>query len=195
MRTVRTKVYKFEELSQEAKQVAIENYRNSGVLDDVCYWAVDDCALFEPKQEELDRIGFKGTDFIIANNRKDIYFSTDRNWFLDCVKAMEVKHCDYFYKWLNITDEFLLQKVSFLIFTPNGRNADTTIEFNCDIDFDDFTTEEEKVLENAKIKFDNHIQDVLRRIERDVNYRYSDEDIEENILANEYEFLSNGKQF
>jgi hypothetical protein len=195
MRTVRTKVYSFEELSNEAKQVDIENYRNSGVLDDVCYWAVDDCTLFEPKQEELDRIGFKDTDFIITNNRKDIYFNADRNWFLDCAKAMEVKHCDYFYKWLNITDEFLLQKVSFLIFTPNGRNSDTTIEFICDEDFDILTNDEEKVLENAKIKFDNHIRDVLKRIETAIDYRYSDEAIEEDILANEYEFLSNGQQF
>ena len=29
MRTIRTKVYNFEELSQEAKQVAIERYRNN----------------------------------------------------------------------------------------------------------------------------------------------------------------------
>jgi len=195
MRIVRTKVYKFEELSQEAKQVAIENYRNSGALDDVCYWAVDDCALFEPTQKELDEIGFKGTDFIISNNRKNIYFSTDRNWFLDCAEAMEVKHCDYFYKWLGITDEFLLQKISFEIYTPSYRNADTTIEFNCDIDFDDFTTEEEKVLENAKMKFDNHINSVLKRIEADIDYRFTDEAITEDILANEYEFLSNGKKY
>ena len=29
MRTIRTKVYNFEELSQEAKKVAIERYRNN----------------------------------------------------------------------------------------------------------------------------------------------------------------------
>ncbi len=195
MRTIRTKVYKFEELSNEAKEVAIENYRNSGVLDDVGFWAVDDCSLFEPLQTELDLIGFKGSDFIISNNRKNIYFSIDRNWFLDCAEALKVEHCDYFYKWLDITDEFLLQKISFEIYTPSGRNSDTTIEFICDEDYDKFTEEEEKVVENAKIKFDNHIQNVLRRIEADIDYRYTDEAITEDILANEYEFLSNGKQF
>jgi len=195
MRTIKTKVYKFEELSKEAKQVAIEEYRNSGVLDEAGYWAVDDCSLFEPTQKELDIIGFKGMDFIISNNRKNIYFSTDRNWFLDCEKAMEVKHCDYFYKWLDITDEFLLQKISFEIYTPSFRNADTTIEFICNDDFDKLTDEEEKVLKTAKIIFDNHIKDILRRIEADIDYRYTDESITEDILANEYEFLSNGKLF
>lgn len=195
MRTVRTKVYNFEELSQEAKQVAIEDYKNSGCLDEVGYWAVDDCALFEPTQEELNEIGFSGMDFIISNSRKDIYFSTDRDWFLDCAKAMKVEHCDYFYKWLGITDNFLLQKVSFEIYTPKGRNSDTTIEFNSDDDYDKLTKEELKVLSQAEDKFNNHIKSVLKRIEGSIDYRFTDEAIIEDIESNDYEFLKNGKQF
>jgi len=196
MRTIRTKVYSFEELSDESKQVAIQEIKNNYYEhNDFASWAIDDCSLFEPLQTELDLIGFEGMDFIISNNRKNIYFDTDRNSFLDCSEALKVEHCDYFYKWLGITDEFLLQKISFEIYTPSGRNNDTTIEFICDDDFDKFTDEEERVIENAKIKFDNHIQSVLKRIEIGIDYRFTDEAITEDILANEYEFLSNGKQF
>lgn len=196
MRTIRTKVYSFEELNKDAQQVAIEEVRKEYYEDnDFANWAIDDCSLFEPIQEELNKIGFKGNDFILSNNRKNIYFSTDRNWFLDCAEALKVEHCDYFYKWLGITDEFLLQKISFEIYTPSGRNSDTTIEFICDEDFDKFTDEEEHIIEEAKIKFDNHIQSVLKRIMNDIDYRFTDEAITEDILANEYEFLSNGKQF
>jgi len=196
MRTIRTKVYKFDELSEQAKQVAIEEVRNEYYEDnDFANWAIDDCSLFEPMQEELDLIGFKGSDFIITNNRKNIYFSIDRNWFLDCAEALNVLHFDYFCKWLGITDEFLLQKISFEIYTPSGRNSDTTIEFICDEDFDKFTDEEEHIVEEAKIKFDNHIQSVLKRIEADIDYRFTDEAITEDILANDYEFLSNGKKY
>lgn len=196
MRTIRTKVYKFEELSDEAKQVAIESVRQDYYqYNDFASWAVDDCALFEPLQTELDLIGFKGTDFIISNNRKNIYFSTDRNWFLDCSEALKVEHCDYFYKWLGITDEFLLQKISFEIYTPNGRNSDTTIEFIFNEDFDEPTEKELKIVENAEEKFNEHIKSVLKRIETDIDYRFTDEAIIEDILANEYEYLSNGKQY
>jgi hypothetical protein len=196
MRTIRTKVYKFEELNEEAKQVAIERVRQDYYeYNDFASWAVDDCALFEPIQTELDLIDFKGNDFIISNNRKKIYFDTDRSSFLDCAEALKVEHCDYFYKWLGIIDEFLLQKINFEIYTPNYINADTTIEFTCDEDFDCFTNEEETVLAFSKLKFDNHIQSVLKRIESEINYRFTDEAIIEDILANEYEFLSNGKQF
>lgn len=196
MRTIRTKVYKFNELVVDAQANAIEEVRNEYYENnDFANWAIDDCSLFELTQKELDLIGFKGNDFIISNNRKNIYFNTDRNSFLDCSEAMKVEHCDYFYKWLNITDEFLLQKISFEIYTPSGRNNDTTIEFICDEDFDKFTDEEEHIVEEAKIKFDKHIQEVLERIKVDIDYRFTDEAITKDILTNDYEFLSNGKSY
>lgn len=196
MRTIRTKVYSFEELNKEAQQVAIEEVRNQYYENnDFGSWAVDDRSLFEPIQSELDLIGFKGMDFIISNNRKNIYFSTDMNWFLDCVEALKVEHCDYFYKWLGITDKFLLQKISFEIYTPSGRNNNTTIEFTFDEDFDEPTEEELKTVENTEEKFNNHIKSVLKRIETNIDYRLTDEAIIDDIEANNYEFLSNGKQY
>lgn len=185
MRTIRTKIYKFEELSQEAKEVAIEQYRNSDALHDVGSWAVD---LFEPTQEELNKIGFKGDDFIIANNRKDIYFSTDRDWHLDCANAMEVKHENYFLKWLGIDRNLSgLGDIVFTIYTSRFRNASTTI------DFAEYPSMYDNLIENATKKFDKHIQDVLKRIQTNIDYRYSDEAITEELIDNEYEFLSNGK--
>lgn len=195
MRTIRTKIYKFEELSNKAKEVAINEIRNNyHDHNDFAYWAIDDCSLFEPFQSELDLIRFKGIDFIISNNRKNIYFNTDYgSRYLDCAEALKVEHFNYFYKWLGITDEFLLQKISFEIYTPSSRNSNTTIEFICDEYYKRFTDEEEKVIENAKIKFDKHIQNVLKRIEADIDYRFTDDAIIGDIEANEYEFLANGK--
>jgi hypothetical protein len=194
MRTVRTKVYQFNELNDEAKQAAIEKYRNED--HDFAEWAIDDCALLEPIESEL--IELFGVDYnfpLIKNNRTDIYFDTDRNRFLDCSKAIEVTNDKQFLAWLGITDEFLLQKISYCIFTPSGRNSDTTIVFDFDEDFDTLTGQERESVELAEDKFNNHIQHVLKGIEADIDYRYSDEAIIEDIEANEYEFLSNGKQF
>lgn len=67
MRTIRTKIYKFNELSNDAKQVAIENYRNQD--NDFETWAIDDCSLLEPIEKELRDLFGKDYDFpLIENN-------------------------------------------------------------------------------------------------------------------------------
>jgi hypothetical protein len=189
MRTIRTKVYKFEELSEQAKEVAIENYRNSSALDDVGTWAVDDCALFEPIQTELDSIGFDSSKgFLIKNTRESIYFDTDRNSFLDCAKAMVITNDDLFLKWLGVPIE-CIKDIKYSIFTSNNRNGDTTI------DFDNYLSEFDNEISDATKKFKKHIQDVLNRIEVDIDYRYTDESIIQDIEANDYEFTINGNRF
>ncbi len=73
MRTIETKVYSFNELSEEAKENAINNIRD---LDhDFTDWAVDDCSLFEPKERDLEVLLGKDYRFpLFKNNRKNIYF-------------------------------------------------------------------------------------------------------------------------
>jgi hypothetical protein len=197
MRTIRTKVYKFNELTVDAQQNAIEAIREMYYENnDFAHWAVDDCALFEPKEKDLIELFGKDYKFpLIENTRESIYFNIDRNSFLDCAKAMQISDDTQFLKWLGITDEFLLQKISFEIYTPQYRNADTIIEFSFDDDFDEPTKEELKTVEQAEVKFNNHIQEILKRIEADIDYRFTDEAIIEDIEANEWEFYKNGKKY
>lgn len=191
MRTIEIKLYSFDELTEEAKEIAVDNVRNQdGYGDDFGSWAVDDCSLLEPLHEEL--VELFGEDYkfpLIENTRKKIYFSLDRNWFLDVENAIDVSNDEQFLTWLGIPKD-LQDKVYYNIYTPNYRNSDTTIEF----DFESVVSdEEESILEDAKVKFDNHIEDVLKRIESDVEYRYSNEAVIEDIIANDYEFLENGE--
>jgi len=106
---------------------------------------------------------------------------------------MKITNDTYFLKWLGIEGE-LLEKVDYTIFTPSGINRSTTISFeegySCE-----FTDEELDVLKTAYEKFDNHVQDCLNRIEEDIDYRFSDEAIIEDIIANEYEFLKDGTRY
>jgi hypothetical protein len=206
MRTIRTKVYSFDELSKDAQEKAIEKVRNSYYKhNDFARWAIDDCYLFEPKHEEL--VSLFGADFyeklnegkqykdtpLIQNTREDIFFNAESDRFLDCEKAMKITNSNYFLKWLGIEGE-LLEKVDYTIFTPIGINRSTTISFgegySCE-----FTDEELDVLKTAYEKFDNHVQDCLNRIEEDIDYRFTDEAIIEDIIANEYEFLKDGTRY
>jgi len=194
MRTIKIKVYSFDELTKEAKENAIENIRQEyyqGNLGSIDFGrlAVDDCSLFEPPHKELEDLFGVAYDFpLIKNTRKNIYFSTDRNWFLDCAEAMEITNDEQFLKWLGLPDEVINDEdFSYEILTSNYRNSDTTINFDgYRSDFDDY-------IEDAVKKFNNHIHDVLKRIESDIDYRYTDEAIIEDIQGNEYEFLENGE--
>lgn len=192
MRTIRTKVYKFDELSEQAKQVAIEEVRNEYYeYNDFANWAVDDCALFEPKEKEL--IEMFGEDYnfpLIKNTRESIYFDTERNRFLDCEKAMQITNKKQFLLWLGIDiEDEAFENIYFEIITPKYRNASTEIAF------DDYDERFGDVINMAEEKFNDLIRDVLKRIEADIDYRFTDEAIIEDIEANDYEFLSNGKMY
>lgn len=193
MRTIEIKLYSFDELTEEAKEIAVDNVRNQdGYGDDFGSWAVDDCSLLEPLHEEL--VELFGEDYkfpLIENTRKKIYFSLGRNRFLDVEKAIDITNEEHFLTWLGIPKS-LQDKSYYSIYTPRYGNLDTTIEFEEATD-DYFTEEEVSILEDAKVKFDNHIEDVLKRIESDVEYRYSNEAVIEDIIANDYEFLENGE--
>lgn len=187
MRTVTKNIYSFNELTEEAKAKAIENVRNQEDFGcDFSSWAVDDCGLFEPNNEELSNLFGENYTFpLIENTRGKIYFDTDRNWFLDCDDAMRVTNDEQFLIWLGIPKE-LVDKVTYRIFTGSGINSNTTIEIeHLEYGEEDFS---EQVA-----KFDDHIQNVLERIQNDIEYRYTDDAIIEDIEANEYEFYENGE--
>lgn len=192
MRTIRTKVYKFDELSEQAKQVAIEEVRNEYYeYNDFANWAVDDCALFEPKEKELIELFGEDYNFpLIKNTRESIYFDTERNRFLDCEKAMQITNKKQFLLWLgiNIEDE-AFENIYFEIITPNYRNASTEIAF------DDYDERFGDVIDMAEEKFNSLIRDIIDRIESSIDYRFTDEAIIEDIESNDYEFLSNGKKY
>ena len=186
MRTIETKVYPFNELSEEAKENAINNIRD---LDhDFAEWAIDDCSLFEPKERDLEVLLGKDYSFpLFKNNRKNIYFDN----FLECDKAIEITNDIHFFRWLNIPKR-LANKVDYNIHTSNHRNSSTTIEFD-KREYFNITDKENIILDLAIEKFESHIDDVLNRINTDIEYNYSDEGIIDTIEGNGYEFTDNGK--
>ena len=201
MKTIEITLYKFEELSKEAQQKAIEKIRDSYYEhNNFAEWAIDDCYLFEPKHKELVELfgedfykelnkGKKYTDNpLINNNRSNIYFSTDRNWHLDCAEAMEISNDKYFLLWLGLTEEIINgEDFNYHIFTPNYRNSDTTIEFE---GYDD---EADYLIGEAIEKFNNHINECLKRIESNIDHQYTDEAIIEEIECNDYDFTETGE--
>lgn len=184
MKTIEIKLYKFSELSEEAKQNAIEDTRNSYYEDnDFANWAIDDCALLEPTEKELQKLFGEKYDFPLIKNNRKIYFDTDRNRHIDISNAMEIQNSTQFLQWLGLNKR-LIDKCDYTI-------LEDSIEFSNQSHLE-FTAIEEEKLSVAVDKFEEHCQDVLRRIENDIDYRFSDECIKEDIEANDYDFTEDG---
>jgi hypothetical protein len=194
MKTIEIKLFKFSELSEQAKSKAIEQRRESMYRDsDIPYWVIDNCYLFEPLDEELTNLFGeeynKMTTPMLGNTRK-VYFSLDRDRYLNCEDGIIVNNEEMFLTWLRIP-KYLQEKINYTFRTVRGSNSDTIIEFYPygEHELDD---EELDILDTAYELFNDHMDRVMDRIVADYDYYFSDEYIAEDIEANGYDFTENG---
>lgn len=194
MRTIETTVYKFNELVEDAQQNAIEKIRDFYYeYNDFVSLAIDDCALLEPPHKELEDLFGTEYDFPLIKNNRKVYFSLGRDRNIDISNAMEISSHNQFLLWLGIKESDFLDEEGFSIL--DYKIGTDTIEFDTTDYSIEFTKEQETILEMAKEKFEEHCEDILKGIEKEIDYRFTDEAIIEDILANDYEFLSNGEQY
>lgn len=190
MKTIQINTFSFNELSEEAQQVAINNFLTNYEIDP--FQVVDDCYLFDPKDIDL-RDTLKenyNRDILIKNNRKNIYFNIDRNWYLDCTDAMEIQNDVLFLKYLGIP-EYLQEQIQYEIFTLNN-NSSTEIDFELVASEYEFTKAEGEILQSAKDKFSDLINEILGRIKFQYEYEASEEFAREMIETEECIYDVNG---
>lgn len=190
MRTIKTedyKVYTFNELNDKAKAKAIKEVRDSYYeYNDFSEWAIDDCYLLNPCHKEVEKLDKTITENLLINNNRKVYFSLGRGRYIDISNAMEIVSKEVFLLWLGVTQRMVdADLVHFKI-------GEDTIEFEENHWDKEFTERDLRILERAKEKFENHCEDILRSIEESIDHRYSDEAIEEDAIANEYEFTEDG---
>lgn len=191
MKTINITLYKFQELSKEAQEKAIENERENRYAYDFCIdYAIDDCYLLEPPHDELaqlyKKLKIESKDLLIKNNRK-IYFDIYRK-FIDISEAMEIQDDYIFLRWLGLNDR-LIKKVKFEI----GKDT-INIDLDCFQDCTLTKIEEDKI-QKAVEKFENHCVNILNNIEESYEYYYSDEYLSEILIDNDYDFKENGEIF
>lgn len=174
MRTVEIKIYQFDELSPAAKEQARAWYR-AGMMHDE-WW--------QTEYDDADMIGMKLTGFDLDRNR-------------------------------HATGEFIQGAVNCaeLIIKGHGKDCEThktaaaflsdLAKLNAEIeavDGDDETNAEyedwqgkRRELEAGFLK--SILADYAVCLQNEMEYLQSDESVDENIKANEYEFTEDGKQF
>lgn len=183
MRIIETKVYLFEELNEEQQEKAIEvvrkhYYKHMGPYFDM--WAVDSDCLFDPLGPELKAAGLPDNTRLFDHNPNRTYFG-DNPLYLHA-EGLEVCDWDAFQKYFGIPNEYDIR-----IGSTGGLYPDTVLELEWKGD-DEPTWEQEEAADNAMKKFANHMRAVLNRILADIEYRYTDDAIREDIDANKWEF-------
>lgn len=174
MRTIRTKVYKFNELSEDAKQKAIQWYRN-GNYDDSFAWdnVVEDAAQIGLIIHSLDDHRPNKGEFETSAFEVSCKIVQEHGQMCDTYKTA----VQFGIEWAD-----LVKKHS------DGIDIYKVAEEN-EYDFDNEADELEKgflqsILEDYRIMYN-----------KDIEYQNSDEYIIDAITANEYEFTQDGKRF
>jgi hypothetical protein len=194
-------IYRFSELSEEAKKKAIHDVREElkentphGLVFD---WAIDNCELFEPSHQVMcETFGDQysddlGGDFLLRNLRKDIIL---RDGNLHVTVALKITNQDMFKTWIGFP-KFLHK---YIICSVIGMDEDpSTLDVEILLGPDD---PREEIIRSfvgvAEKAFDKHMKLVERRIINGIEEYFSDDNLSETISANDnYEFLGDGKLY
>ena len=201
MRNVEFKVYYFEELSEKAKNRAIEDYRRGGTWEQ---W--DSENLSEYFKERLMEYGFYNDvqiEFSLGYCQGDgvaFYGGIDFSIWLK-------NHQDHFTKkelkrleWLNeeCGVELSTTRNSYGYHYSHYNTMNTNVTYS---EYRDFRGSDllDEVLDKVEKLFEDEVVELSRDFEsigyKEIEYRDSNECIIEIILANEYEFMEDGSRY
>ena len=175
MRTIETTVFTFDELSEDAKQKVIQEYRNKDV-----YWI----GWWECIYDDAENVGMKIT-----------HFDTGRGWdiglkFIESAYAAAEKimkehgqTCETY----KTAEQFVKEWAELVAKHSDGIKLDEVAEDN-EYDFDNEADE----LEEEFKKSIGH--DFLTLLQKEEEYLNSDEAITETIEAHSWEYTEEGKR-
>lgn len=202
--TIRTetktfKIYKFEDLNQEAKEKAIEEHREFQFMN------YDQSFLVE----DIEENGLKELGFI----EPKIYYTGFYSQGDGACFVFDDLDFSIFLKKLKIKSRFNLlfkynENIHLKGYKENHRYShENTVSFNSEIDNLEVTYSQQnrvlKAVEKQLLEFDNFFEnwrvekckEIYKTLEDDFDYILSDEVIKENIIINDYDFNEDGSLY
>ncbi len=186
METRTYNVYKFDELSEEGKEKAIQNLQNINV--DFDWW--EDDGLLDVEQSEWVKFGLKGCLF----RWKKIYFNINRDSHLQ-FEGLEITNATVFRKALKISEK-AWNKTNYCFNNGYSRYPETHLTFGDPEIYSSsklFTEKEKMEIDRAIGIFDGWREQALINLRKNYEYLTSEKSIVETIKANDYFFTENGK--
>lgn len=194
MRTVRIKVYQFSELNDNAKQLAIENFRNNQELH--LDFFQSDCV------EQIEEKGFYGN----IQLQYSLSYSQGDGLSFSCGHFQESFLLPIFEEILGKgkeqTAKIIMANSSFENVENKGRYCYAS-KNDISYEFDNGGYKDYVQVHSVVSKVEEKLKDIYinlcKVLERNgysvIEYQNSDEAIIENFEANGYEFLASGKIF
>ena len=194
MRTIRTKVYQFNELSEEAKQTAIEKERNTKEI--YLDWWNEDAV------RQIETVGFindiklqyslscsQGDGLSFSCN--NIENSVLKSFFAEILGKNKEK-----------TIEIIMEYCSFSCTGNNGNHYCYASKSDIRYEFDDYYANHPQI-HSVVTKVEKKIEDLYMTLCKDlekegyaqIDYQYTDECIIDDFENNEIEFTKEGKIF
>lgn len=171
-RTIRTKVYKFNELSEDAQSTAIRNLREINV--DYGWW--------EYTYEDAKNIGLRIDSFDTYRRHLAATFEDTAYQVAHNITKNHGESCETY----KVAAKFKKEWDEAVADHSDGADIYKVYGDNFD-EFDEIADEmEENFLQNLRNEY-------LSILDKEYEYLTSDEAIKETILANDYEFTANGK--
>ena len=201
MRTETIKIYKFEELSNEAQEKAIEKFYDLNIYEG--WWdSVYEMYMQDETGFDIDKIYFSGfhsqgdgamfggspnkdiLHFITPNYRNEAY-QKDWSKVIKLIKNGDIniygsfKQYGHYYHSKSYSDNLDSEMTN----DWYGKNY-SNIEDIC-----------EDILEEIREHYENICNKIYHSLEQEHEYYTSKEAIEESIIANEYDFTESGEQY
>lgn len=171
MRIKEIKLYQFNELNDEAKEKARDWYRS--VALDYEWWedTYEDAKTIGLKIEgfDLDRGSYVEAKFIAS--AEETAHKIEKEHGEKCETASDAR-------------AYLAERDTLIETAEKDENGDFANEYKLDQELDDLDSEFLKTL----------CEDYRILLQKEMEYLISNESVDENIKANEYEFTENGKR-
>lgn len=192
---VETEVLKFDELSEEAQETAIERYREGNL--DYDWWYYDDAKQAAAYMGiEIDDIYFSG----FSSQGDGACFEGSYSYQKGGVKAIK-DYAPLDTRLHQIAQDLQdIQKKSFYGLHASVKHSGHYYHENCtdiSVERDDYNGN--AMTEDAEEAIIEALRDFMRwiykQLEKEYDYLNSDEAIKETIEVNEYEFTAEGKRY
>jgi hypothetical protein len=193
MRTIRTKVYNFNELVVDAQQNAIETERNKDYNVDLTIFK-EDCV------ERIEEVGFCGD----IKLQYDLSYSQGDGLSFSCAGFDYEKLVLMFVEILGEnetkTAKLIADNCDFENTGNKGRGcfaSKSDIDYILDdnLDMPNIENVVSKVLEKLEDLYMDLCKDLEKQGYSEIEHQNSDEYISENLISNEYEFTKDGNRF
>lgn len=194
MRTIRTKVYKFEELVVDAQQNAIEEFQQNQEIhldffNDDAKGQIEQAGFYDNVELQYSLSYCQGDGLSFSCNR--VEESVLLSFFAEILGKDKEK-----------TAKIIIENCSFENTGNKGSHYCYASTNDITFEFDDYSGTRNNIHEvvsqvekKLAVKYFDLCKELENQGYKDIEYQRSEENVREILIENEYEFLANGKQF